>query len=171
MLNIHGGMEDAHIIAWLQERIVEAESLGPMERLIVFLDEVNTCNSMGLFKEIVCDRSINGVQLPKAIKIICACNPYRLKKGIAAQEQAMAGLIFDHHACNAENIGTGITDPLQNLVYRVHPLPESMIDHVFDFGALTADTEKVGSEREREGLSLGVGIGLGAGVTFAFVLV
>eukprot|EP01052_Picozoa_sp_SAG31_P074392 SAG31_NODE_33503_length_343_cov_0.635246_2_plen_29_part_01 len=27
-------------------------------------------------------------------------------------------------------------DPLSNLVYRVHPLPESMADYIFDFGAL-----------------------------------
>ena len=34
-------------------------------------------------------------------------------------------------------------DPLKNLVYRVHPLPESMIDHVFDFGALSPETERL----------------------------
>ncbi len=28
-------------------------------------------------------------------------------------------------------------------VYRVHPLPESLVDYVFDFGALHPDTEKL----------------------------
>jgi hypothetical protein len=40
-------------------------------------------------------------------------------------------------------VGTGIKDPLKNLVYRVHPLPESMIDAVFDFGALSPENEKL----------------------------
>ncbi len=43
----------------------------------------------------------------------------------------------------SENVGTGITDPLSSLIYRVHPLPESMIDHVFDFGALAPATERL----------------------------
>jgi hypothetical protein len=99
---------------------------------------------MGLFKEIVCDRSMNGHLLPANIKIIAACNPYRLKKGLSAKEDTMAGLIFDHYAAShLENVGTGITDPLKNLVYRVHPLPESMIDYVFDFGSLNPDTERL----------------------------
>lgn len=29
----------------------------------------------------------------------------------------------------------------QDLVYRVHPLPESLIDHVMDYGSLQTDTE------------------------------
>lgn len=34
-------------------------------------------------------------------------------------------------------------DPLRNLVYRVHPLPESMIDFVYDFGSLSGHTESL----------------------------
>ena len=40
----------------MAERISEAAILAlgdPNARLVVFLDEVNTCNSMGLFKEMV----------------------------------------------------------------------------------------------------------------------
>lgn len=57
----------------------------------------------------------------------------------------MAGLVFEHYTQSsaAENVGTGIKDPLRNLVYRVHPLPESMIDHIFDFGSLSSDTESL----------------------------
>ncbi len=54
--------------------------------MIAFLDEVNTCNCMGLFKEIVADRSMNGVPLPANLEIIAACNPYRKKRGIAAEQ-------------------------------------------------------------------------------------
>lgn len=34
------------------------------------------------------------------IRVIAACNPYRLKKGLGAKEETMAGLIFDHHAAS-----------------------------------------------------------------------
>jgi RZ type zinc finger domain/AAA domain (dynein-related subfamily) len=142
-LNIHGGMEDHHILEWMRYVIAEACAF-PRERIVVFLDEVNTCNCMGLFKEMVCDRSMNGQLLPPNLKLIAACNPYRLKPARALQEEKMAGLIFDHHSHTlGENVGTGITDPLKDLVYRVHPLPESMIDCVFDFGALAPETEQL----------------------------
>eukprot|EP00468_Gymnochlora_sp_CCMP2014_P001514 CAMPEP_0167741726 /NCGR_PEP_ID=MMETSP0110_2-20121227/1016_1 /TAXON_ID=629695 /ORGANISM="Gymnochlora sp., Strain CCMP2014" /LENGTH=5340 /DNA_ID=CAMNT_0007625809 /DNA_START=69 /DNA_END=16091 /DNA_ORIENTATION=- len=140
-LNIHGGMEAEDVVEWMRLRVSEAEMLREEERVVIFLDEVNTCNCMGLFKEIICDRSIQGRFLPSSMKIIAACNPYRLKSQQALEQEAMAGLAFDTFQGGAENIGTGIRDPLKNLVYRVHPLPESMIDHVFDFGALPAETE------------------------------
>lgn len=59
----------------------------------------------------------------------------------------MAGLVFEHHGAGvaAENVGTGIKDPLKNLVYRVHPLPESMIDYIFDFGALSSEVSFCGA--------------------------
>jgi len=36
---------------------------GEAQTDVVFLDEVNTCNSMGLFKEMLCDGSMNGQAL------------------------------------------------------------------------------------------------------------
>ena len=138
--NIHGGIEDADIITWMDSS-VRAAKAKPAQRFVVFLDEVNTTNSMALFKEIICDRSMNGVPLPPNIDIIAACNPYRLKKGLASTEASSSGLLFNPHEASQENIGSGIRDPLKDLVYRVHPLPESMVDLVFDFGALTSDTE------------------------------
>jgi hypothetical protein len=149
-LNVHGGMEDVDIVAWMNSKIQMVNELnGAAERIVLFLDEINTCNCMGLFKEIVCDRTMNGAPLPDCIKIIAACNPYRLRKTKSLYGgEEMAGLVFEHFSGGsagkgglAENVGTGIKDPLRNLVYRVHPLPESMIDHIFDFGALSPETE------------------------------
>ena len=144
-LNIHGGMDANDIVRWMKRQIVEASFMDKDERIVVFLDEVNTCNCMGLFKEIVCDRSIQGEFLPENLKVICACNPYRLKSKKATEQEAMHGLAFDQYSSDeaGQNIGTGIRDPLKNLVYRVHPLPESMIDHVYDFGALPPETEAI----------------------------
>eukprot|EP00954_Amorphochlora_amoebiformis_P014578 1139880-Amorphochlora_amoeboformis.AAC.1 len=94
-LNIHGGMEADDVVVWMKERIEEAEFLSQEERVVIFLDEVNTCNCMGLFKEIICDRSVQGRFLPPSMKIIAACNPYRLKSKQALEQEAMAGLAFD----------------------------------------------------------------------------
>ncbi|KNC55646.1 uncharacterized protein AMSG_01915 [Thecamonas trahens ATCC 50062] len=148
ILNIHGGMDAPAICSWMHDRLAEAADLvSPTDRIVVFFDEVNTCNCMGLFKELVCDHSMDGVTLPASIKIIAACNPYRLKTAADIDDAAAAGLVYEAPATefgpNDDNIGTGIHDPLANLVYRVHPLPESMVDHVFDFGALSADTERL----------------------------
>jgi energy-coupling factor transporter ATP-binding protein EcfA2 len=146
ILDVHGGMEDQDIIEWVTNKLEIYKERRYRNKMVLFFDEVNTCNSMGLFKEMVCDHSLNGIPLPSDIKVIAACNPYRLRfsKNLYGGEE-MAGLIFEHFVGGddaMENVGTGIKDPLRNLVYRVHPLPESMIDYIFDFGALTAETEK-----------------------------
>lgn len=142
ILNIHGGMEDRDVIQWMMQKVTIANKIiDPSQRIIVFLDEINTCNCMDLFKEIVCDRSVNGTILPQNLKIIAACNPYRLRTGLARGKE-IAGLSYFHSTLSSpENVGTGIKDPLENLIYRVHPLPESIIDHVFDFGSLSVETE------------------------------
>lgn len=36
-----------------------------------------------------------------------------------------------------------LLSPEQNLVYRVHPLHESLVDHVMDYGSLPPDTERL----------------------------
>lgn len=36
----------------------------------------------GLFKEIICDGAVNGKPLPSNLRVVAACNPYRLKKRI-----------------------------------------------------------------------------------------
>ena len=149
-LNIHGGMTDTDIIAWMGGVLATIEAapdknmFGQAITHVIFLDEVNTCNCMGLFNEIICDRTMDGTPIPEHIRIVAACNPYRLRMASAADDTE-TGLVFDLHDENAdaENVGTGIKDPLSELVYRVHPLPESMTDHVFDFGALSDTTEEL----------------------------
>ena len=67
-IDIHGGITDAEIVDWMNERLAEvlrmvlmlvdsdelfyqaAQIQHPLGKLIVFFDEVNTCNCMGLFK-------------------------------------------------------------------------------------------------------------------------
>ena len=43
---------------------------------VAFFDEANTTESIGLIKEIMCDRRMNGRPVSKDLKFIAACNPY-----------------------------------------------------------------------------------------------
>ena len=49
----------------------------PIVYTILFLDEANTTEAIGLIKEIVCDGRMNGVPLQAGtgLKIVAACNP------------------------------------------------------------------------------------------------
>lgn len=46
---------------------------------VLFLDEANTTEAIGLVKELLCDRRMNGTMLDPSTKlrIIAACNPYK----------------------------------------------------------------------------------------------
>lgn len=52
------------------------KSMG-LTHTIAFFDEANTTDALGLIKEIMCDRRINGKPITSDIKFIAACNPYR----------------------------------------------------------------------------------------------
>lgn len=57
----------------------------------------------------------------------------------AAQELEDVALVFQAASGDA---ASGISDPMKELVYRVHPLPESLIDVVSDFGSLSEASEE-----------------------------
>ena len=44
---------------------------------ILFFDEANTTENIGLIKEIMCDRRLKGKPISDSVKFIAACNPYR----------------------------------------------------------------------------------------------
>ena len=44
---------------------------------VVFFDEANTTDAIGLIKEIMCDRRLHGRPISTDLKFIAACNPYR----------------------------------------------------------------------------------------------
>lgn len=41
----------------------------------------------GLFKEIICDGAVNGKPLPSNLRVVAACNPYRLRKRIGGGDE------------------------------------------------------------------------------------
>ena len=150
ILNIHAGITDKEIYDFLNNKekhadkniLEEAEDLQKKEEIIkkereeqgfkyfekklwIFLDEINTCNSMGLICEMMTKHSCQGKPLPKNIVFIAACNPYRM----VVKDEEPNGLKLK-----------GVKE--RKLVYTVNPLPHSLLNFVFNFGNLTKKDEE-----------------------------
>lgn len=80
---MHGGTTNRDI----RRKVVEAEAIakknfeeyGKQMYTVLFFDEANTTESIGLIKEIICDKSLEGRKLEVCdnLKMVAACNPYR----------------------------------------------------------------------------------------------
>ena len=162
ILNIHAGISDRDIINFINDKVIkEAEALKEIEdkkildhenineiyfpkKLWVFLDEINTCKSMGLISELMCKNTCQGKKLPNNIVFIAACNPYRHKeKGFTEK----AGLDVTQAYKEIKNLNQKEFEKMKKdanstLVYTVNPLPHSLLNFVFDFGNLTEEDEK-----------------------------
>lgn len=110
---------------------------------ILFFDEANTTESIGLIKEIMCDGTCQGrpIDFSTGLKIIAAVNPYRKHSLEMVKKLEEAGLGFYISANDSKEKFGHI--PMRQLVYRVQPLPAAMLPLVWDFGQLDANTESV----------------------------
>lgn len=137
VMNIHAGVSEREIIDKVYKNCRLSYDKLNLERWL-FLDEINTSESIGVMNEIICHRKCLGVSLPPNLIVMGACNPYKLrsKKSI---ETAGLTLKSKH-------------DELSRLVYRVLPLPEIMVDYVWDFGSLNENDEKCYIYRMVDGL-------------------
>ena len=80
---MHGGTKHSDIV----NKVKKAEKLakenvrkhGNNVYTVLFFDEANTTECIGLIKEIICDKTMEGrkLQLCENLKFIAACNPYR----------------------------------------------------------------------------------------------
>jgi E3 ubiquitin-protein ligase RNF213 len=127
-LDIHGGTSRLDILGAVSEANAYARQ---GHEVLLFLDEVNTCNHMGLLNEIICSHSYYGTQIDSNVHIIGACNPYIIKP--KSQDEDRAGLALQREQHNE----------MDNLVYKVQPVPATMLQYVFDFGALDLKTEQL----------------------------
>ena len=96
------------------------------EKIILFLDEINTSNSLSLLSHLFTKRCFLGLPLKRNVYIIAACNPYRLM--LSKNED------IGYRNKKMHNI--------RNLVYTVNPLPLCLINYVFDFGNLRDEDEE-----------------------------
>jgi len=75
---VHGGITESDITKFV-ERAQEEALVNRQHNLdtVVFFDEANTTDAIGLIKEIMCDRRLHGRPISRDLKFIAACNPYR----------------------------------------------------------------------------------------------
>ncbi|KAJ7381008.1 hypothetical protein OS493_004603 [Desmophyllum pertusum] len=139
VFNFHAGVTESQIINFVEK--MKEDALSPQmskQPVWVFLDEINTCDYLGTINEIMCHRAIRGKPLPSNLVFIAACNPYRLRP---------VGKILTAGLGDKTS-----TDEYSRLVYRVHPLPETMIDYVWDYGSVSPEDERTYIARMVEGI-------------------
>ncbi|KAL1264673.1 hypothetical protein QQF64_005028, partial [Cirrhinus molitorella] len=143
LVKVHGGTTSEVIY----RKVQEAEKLAQNNRqkyeldTVLFFDEANTTEAIFAIKEVLCDKTVQGYPLKKnsGLKIIAACNPYRRHTTNMIDRLERAGLGYRVKAEETEDRLGKI--PMRQLVYRVHPLPPSMVPLVWDFGQLSDSTE------------------------------
>ena len=75
---VHGGTTEEDIIKAINRAQAQAEQNRHRHLdTVLFFDEANTTDAIGLIKEIMCDHRVNGKPISKDLKFIAACNPYR----------------------------------------------------------------------------------------------
>ena len=123
IININPAITDVTLCKIMDEKNKIAQEQN--EELWIFFDEINTCSYLSLITEIFINRTYNGKEINKNIRLIGACNPYRIKK------------------CDKEICGLTFSDDNDNdLVYEVNPLPQSLLYYVFSFGSIDQNDEK-----------------------------
>ena len=78
LVQVHGGITESDVTKFVEKAEEEAK-INRQSALdtVVFFDEANTTDAIGLIKEIMCDRRLHGRPISRDLKFIAACNPYR----------------------------------------------------------------------------------------------
>ncbi|UJR16715.1 hypothetical protein I4U23_003615, partial [Adineta vaga] len=141
VFRMHAGIGVEKILETVQGYIQQAkECQTKNKRLWIFFDEFNTTSNIGLLKEIICERTFLGNQLPENMVFLGACNPRRTKtKKMEINDDAHIGLRKNRYK-EQERLWAGTN---RRLLYTVVPIPETMLEYIWDYGHLDASTERV----------------------------
>ncbi|CAG8532688.1 1347_t:CDS:2, partial [Dentiscutata heterogama] len=123
ILNLHAGVTKERILEFL----FDAEAVAEEGEIWLFFDEINTCNHIGIIADLIAHRLLLGKEIHKNIRLFAACNPYRFRQKADTQ----AGLLTDRY------------EEKNSLVYQVRPLPDQILDYVWDYGVLKPSNEKI----------------------------
>lgn len=125
-LTLYSGVTEEAFIEFMKTVVAYARD-NSTSRVWVLFDEFNTSCLQSIVAEIMLDRvcSIDSsiYEIPKNIVFMACCNPYRMKNKMT-------------------NVGLVARTSSIVLSHRVYPIPERLIDYVWDFGQLTEDDEK-----------------------------
>ena len=124
IINMNPETTDNYIYQKLEE-INELAKNRKQNEIWVYFDQMNICLSLILLTEIFVNRSYYGNKLSENIRLIGGCNPYRKRK----LTNEKCGLIKDD-------------DKVNELIYLVQPLPQTLLYYVFNFGSINESDEK-----------------------------
>ncbi|CAB4494063.1 unnamed protein product [Rhizophagus irregularis] len=122
-LNLHAGIDERIIMRFTNDALKKAEK----GEIWLFFDEINTCNHIGLLADLISRRMLNGKPIHPNIRLFSACNPYRIR----TRTQSEAGLTNK----------VIMYEERSHLVYQVKPLPDQILDYVWDYGILKPEDE------------------------------
>src|ERR1043165_9502958 len=106
----------------------ESDKKAQAGEIWLFLDEINTCNHLGLLADLIAHRMFDGKQIHPNIRLFAACNPYRIrKKSVSNVGLEVKGVRYEERS---------------RLVYEVKPLPDQILDYVWDYGVLRPEDER-----------------------------
>ena len=128
-LDVHGGITDADVVDFMVNNVLPLCQQTEGKQVWCFLDEINTCDSLALFKEMICDKSMQGFLLPPNLVILAACNPYRNKNDL-----------MDEFSCGLQG-PVSVAGGMNKLVYVVKDLPDTLYDYMWDYGTLNIKEE------------------------------
>lgn len=163
-LDCHGGTTFEDIENLFNEMELLCEQDAHSAKRFVFLDEINTCVHVDLITEIIINHSLNGRGLHPNIVVLAALNPYRFKTQVTDHDNITSGLTFSTDALHpAQHSSIRLSSGIdRNLVYKVHPVPDTLLCFVYDFGALDSPTEALYIRsmilRELSGDRIGTGV-------------
>jgi hypothetical protein len=126
-ITLYSGVSESDFVDFMRKAIVRAKELeSHNKRLWIFFDEFNTSCLQSIIAEIMLDRvcpiDSQIYRIPDNIVFISCCNPYRMKT-----KKADVGLVPK----TKDNL----------LSHRVYPIPERLINFIWDFGQLSDKDE------------------------------
>lgn len=139
VFRVHAGITNEMIIETMLDLQIKANQYlksSERKRLWVFFDEFNTTSCIGLFKEIICERSLFGEPLPNNMIFLGACNPQRWRKPASILHENI-GIKKDPY--HIQQLCARLDG--ECLIYHVVPIPESMLEYAWDYGFLDGETE------------------------------
>ena len=124
IFNIHAGISQQMFINQINDYFSIANSYNN-EEILLFFDEFNTSDCMYIITEMITKRTLLGESIPVNLKLLAACNPYKLKN------------------MNKINVGLEVKERKHTLlVHTVLPIPQSLIEHIWDYGSLNKQDER-----------------------------
>jgi hypothetical protein len=122
-LNLHFGIEEEIIKRFMNDALKKAEK----GEIWLFFDGINACNHIGLLADLISNRMFNGKSIHPNIRLFSACNPYRIR----TRTKSEAGLTNKVKRYEEQS----------NLVYQVKPLPDQILDYIWDYDVLRPKDE------------------------------